>query len=156
MPIWQQSSASDRRATAPLGFVLWWPRVHVFGKRPMTLLLMVAYLSEVSHIDHLPAGLTRIEMVSLDFRLSADSVTDNLPRPDHSDILRFLDAVSFIQSTDMRSTLSDFKFQLSITCHRLEEWCPGLRTSPVHPEPPLVRRLSPARRQAYFHRCVES
>ena len=60
----------------------------------MALLLMVEYLSEVSHIDHLTARLTRVEMVSLVVGLSVHPVADNLPRLDHSSIFRVLDAVS--------------------------------------------------------------
>ena len=66
----------------------------------MALLLMVEHLSEVSHVHHLPARLTRIEMVSLVFGLSVHSVADNLSGLENSgNNLRVLDAVSpsFIQ-----------------------------------------------------------
>lgn len=67
----------------------------------MPLLLVVEHLSEVSHIDHLPTRLTRVEMVSLVFGFSAHSVADDLTRLNHSgNNLRVLDAVCplFIQS----------------------------------------------------------
>lgn len=67
----------------------------------MALLLMMKYLAEVSHIDHLTASLTSVEMISLVFGLSIHPVADNLSRLDHSGVLRVLDAVyplSFIQS----------------------------------------------------------
>jgi len=61
----------------------------------MVLLLVVEYLPEVSHIDHLPARLTRIEMVSLVVGLSVHSVADDLTGLDHSgNNLKVLDAVS--------------------------------------------------------------
>jgi hypothetical protein len=53
------------------------------------------YLSEVSHIDHLPARITRIEMVSLVFGLSVHSIANDLTGLDHSgNNLKVLDAVS--------------------------------------------------------------
>jgi len=69
----------------------------------MVLLLVVEYLPEVSHIDHLPARLTRIEMVSLVVGLSVHSVADDLTGLDHSgNNLKVLDAVSLPSSCSSR------------------------------------------------------
>ncbi len=49
----------------------------------MALDFMVKHFSEVSHVDHLSTSWTRVEMIALVLRLTAESVADDLTGLDH-------------------------------------------------------------------------